>query len=95
MLHGGNIKTNQLGISEHRFHLFNIFLYMPNPETVEPEFIHRFKHIGMNKITLETNMIIMADEIGFAGQHFHQKMLALNQAIRSQIDQGIYTGMLQ
>ena len=85
-------KAEQMGIADHRLHFFDIFLYAAQPETVEPQLVHRFQHMRMHIITLKPDMIVMMDIIGLAGQHLHQEIIAAMQRIDIQVDQRINAG---
>jgi len=76
-----NIKAQHIRITEYRLHLVDMFLHFAHAETIEAEFVHRFQHIRMHIITLESDMIIMVNIIGFVGEHFHQEIIAFQRGI--------------
>ncbi len=84
-------KLKEFCIADHRFHFFDGFFDMTNAEAIETELVHGLQHTWMHVIALEPDMIIMLDEIGFAGEHFHEEILIALAAIDIEIDQRIHT----
>ena len=85
------IKTEHVTVADHRFHFINIFLYTPDTVAIKTQLVHCFQHSWMYIITLKSNMIVVADKIGFACQHFHQEILMAERRFEIQINQCIHT----
>ena len=86
---GGQIKTHEIAAADGGLHLFNIFFHLSKPIAIKTQLIHGLQHVWMNIITLETDMVVVTDEIGFAGQHLHQEIFRFHWIVNGKINVGI------
>ena len=83
---GGQIKTHEIAAADGRLHLFNVLFHFAKAVAIKTQLVHGLQHVWMNIITLETNMAVVTDEIGFAGEHLHQKIFRFHRIVNRKVD---------
>src|ERR1044072_1220766 len=89
MLDDVDVQAEQISAAQYRFRLFKGLSYLAQAETVKTQFVHRFQHARVYKITLEADMIVMTDIIRLFRQHIHQEAGGRNGAFFLQVYQRI------